>query len=150
MSFAGSATMPSKAKRQAWREQDMIEALKNVEEKKMGWHLASKTFNVPATTLRRRFKNGYKGKKGDLGGKRPVFCEEIENQFAQHLRDMESRFFGLTLKDLKKLVFEFATKNNILLFYYSIFYYFYCLMYPFIDVLCYKLYFCIFNIWLHS
>ncbi|KAJ3656223.1 hypothetical protein Zmor_015317 [Zophobas morio] len=45
----------------------MAEALRNVREKKMGWQLASKIFNVPATTLRRRFKNNCNSTKGDLG-----------------------------------------------------------------------------------
>ena len=42
--------------RQAWNEENMREAISNVKEKRMGWRLAAKTFNVPATTLRRRFK----------------------------------------------------------------------------------------------
>ena len=68
----------------------MAEALRNVREKKMGWQLASKIFNVPATTLRRRFKNNCNSTKGDFGGKRPVFSREMEDQFAQHIKDMEA------------------------------------------------------------
>ncbi|XP_063904724.1 jerky protein homolog-like [Zophobas morio] len=105
--------MSSKANRQLWEEKNMAEALRNVREKKMGWQLASKNFNVPATTLRRRFKNNCNSTKRDLGGKRPVFSREMENQFVQHIKDMEAKLFGLTLKDLKKLIFEFASKNNI-------------------------------------
>ncbi|KAJ3656591.1 hypothetical protein Zmor_015660 [Zophobas morio] len=105
--------MSSKARRQLWEEKNMAEALRNVRKKKMGWQLAFKIFNVPATTLRRRFKNNCNSTKGDLGGKRPVFTREIEDQFAQHIKDMEAKFFGLTLKDLKKLIFEFLSKNNI-------------------------------------
>lgn len=107
------STSLATTKRQEWREEDMAEALRNVQEKKMGWQLASKTFNVPSTTLRRRFKNNFSSRKGDLGGPRPVFSREIEDEFARHITDMETRFFGLTYKDLSKLVFEFADKNNI-------------------------------------
>ena len=103
MSLAASSTMSSKAKRQLWEEKNMAEALRNVREKKMGWQLASKIFNVPATTLRRRFKNNCNSTKGDLGGKRPVFSREMEDQFAQHIKDMEAKFFGLTLKDFSNL-----------------------------------------------
>lgn len=105
--------MASKTKRQEWGEQNMVEALRNIQEKNMGWQLAAKTFNVPASTLRRRFKNSCKSTKGDLGGRRPVFSRELEEEFVQHIRDMETRFFGITLKDLQKLIFEFADKNNI-------------------------------------
>ncbi|XP_063924691.1 uncharacterized protein LOC135138643 [Zophobas morio] len=105
--------MSSKAKRQLWEEKNMAEALRKVREKKMGWQLASKIFNVPATTLRRRSKNNCNSTKGDLGGKRPVFSWEMEDQFAQHIKDIQAKFFSLTLKDLKKLIFEFVSKNNI-------------------------------------
>lgn len=105
--------MKTKPKRQEWREEDMALALKNVREKNMGWLLASKTFKVPPSTLRRRFKNNCNSTKGDLGGVRPVFCREIEEEFVRHIREMETRFFGLTLKDLQKLIFEFANKNDI-------------------------------------
>ncbi|KAJ3652116.1 hypothetical protein Zmor_018111 [Zophobas morio] len=104
--------MSSKPKRQLWEEKNMAEALRNVRKKKMGWQLASKIFNVPATTPRRRFKNNCNSTKGDWGGKRPVFSREMEDQFAQHIKDMEAKLFGLTLKDLKTLIFEFASNNN--------------------------------------
>ncbi|KAJ3652115.1 hypothetical protein Zmor_018110 [Zophobas morio] len=105
--------MSSKPKRQLWEEKNMAEALRNVRKKKMGWQLASKIFNVPATTPRRRFKNNCNSTKGDWRGKRPVFSREMEDQFAQHIKDMEAKLFGLTLKDFKKLIFEFASKNDI-------------------------------------
>lgn len=36
-----------------------------------------------------------------------------EKEIASHIIQMESRFFGLTTKDLSHLVFDFAEKNHI-------------------------------------
>lgn len=83
----------------------MQEAITNVKEKKMGWQLAAKTFNVPATTLRRRFQKD-DSSMGDLGGCRQVLPREIEEELVKHIMDMETRFFGLTTKDLRKLVYS--------------------------------------------
>lgn len=105
--------MSGQKKRQEWSEEAMVEALQNIKDKKMGWLLAAKTFNVPATTLRRRFKARCNATKGDLGGRRAVLSRDIEEELIQHIIQMETRFFGLTMKDLRRLVFQIAEKNNI-------------------------------------
>lgn len=78
----------------------------------MGWHLAAKNYNVPATTLRRRFKTN-NATKGDLGGRRTVLPQEIEQDLANHILDMETRFFGFTTTDLRRLVYEIVEKNHL-------------------------------------
>lgn len=90
----------------------MREAIQAVKEKKMGWKMAAKTYDVPATTLRRRFKKD-DAAKGDLGGRRSILPREVEEDLVKHVVDMETRFFGLTTKDLRKLVFEIAERNNL-------------------------------------
>lgn len=106
------ASMPGQKKRQEWSEEAMEDALQNIKDKKMGWQLAAKTFNVPAT-LHRRFKNGCIARKGDLGGRRPVLSRDrdIEEDLMQHIIEMETRFFLLTMKDLRRLVFQIASKK---------------------------------------
>ena len=99
--------------RQAWREEDMQQAIENIRRKTMGWRLASKTFNVPFTTLRRRVKEGKGSKKETLGGKRPVFDANLEQLLVEKVKDMESRFFGLTANELRKLVYQIAETNNL-------------------------------------
>lgn len=52
-------------------------------------------YNVPATTLKRHKKNlcgGYK----KCSAVRMIFTADMETQLAQHLRDLDSRFHGLT------------------------------------------------------
>lgn len=44
-------TVKNKTTRHTWSEENMREALEKIQQKKMGWKLASKTYNVPATPL---------------------------------------------------------------------------------------------------
>ena len=53
-------------------------------------------------------KNGKK-----IIGRAPDLPEEIENQLAEHVIEMEARFCGLQLKDLRKLAFQIADANDI-------------------------------------
>ncbi|KAJ8947237.1 hypothetical protein NQ318_012003 [Aromia moschata] len=90
-------------KRQLWSEADMQQALNCVTEKSMGFKLAAKICNVPKTTLRRRFAKKQGWSKGDLGGRRTIFSKDVEKEIADHIIDMETRFFGLTNKNLRRL-----------------------------------------------
>ncbi|XP_030764767.1 uncharacterized protein LOC115889001 [Sitophilus oryzae] len=51
--------------------------------------------------------------KGYLGGRKATFSKAIEDEIAGHIIEMETRFFGLTSKDLRRMVFEVAEKNKI-------------------------------------
>lgn len=109
--------------RLSWREEDMKSAIKAVETNQMGWLKASKTFNVPFGTLRRRANNRDTGrhcnkiatgfKKGYMGGNRATFSAQQEYELVEHLKNMETRFFGITTIELRKLAFQWAQKNNI-------------------------------------
>ena len=48
-----------------------------------------------------------------LGRYRPVFNEALEKEIAEYALQMEARFYGLTLKDLKSLAFQLAERNGI-------------------------------------
>lgn len=107
----------TQSKRQQWSDSDMSKALSCVKQKQMGWKLASKTFNVPSSTLRRRAanKNTYaiNETKGFLGGSVPTFDKDIEDQITKHIKELETRFYGLTMLELRKLAFDLAEKNGI-------------------------------------
>lgn len=67
-----------------------IEALRN---KKMGLKKACKEFNVPRTTLQRRYKSTVESTAAaakKLGSRRNVFDMEMENELVQHVKDMEN------------------------------------------------------------
>lgn len=94
----------------------MERALNAVRNREMGWLRASKTFNVPTATLRRRALNKNRiatNTKKYLGSLESVLNEEAEAAIVKHILDLESRFFGLTTTDVRKLAYEVAEKMKI-------------------------------------
>lgn len=102
-----------KSNRESWDENNMQEAIVAVKAKRMGWLLASKTFNVPFGTLRRRASKEEGWKKGYIGGHKSTFNENLENELVQHIKKMESMFFGLTTDNVRKLAFQIAEAKQI-------------------------------------
>ena len=51
--------------------------------------------------------------KNNLGPFKTAFTADQENQLVQHILEMKKRLFGLTMKDLKNLAFQFAGRNRI-------------------------------------
>lgn len=110
--------------RGSWSEESMREAVKKVLEGKMGYYKAAKQFDVPQTTLERKVKaarsvlnetsdgNLPTPIKVPLGPRLPVFSKSEENELCSYLLEMEERLYGLTIKDLKSLVYQLAIKNN--------------------------------------
>lgn len=102
--------------RQSWDEKSMRNAIDAVKSGQMGWLRAAKLFNVPQATLRRRANDVNKRAKvcvKVLGRFSTTFSEGEERDFVEHILLLESRLFGITTTDIKKLAFEFATKNHI-------------------------------------
>lgn len=102
-----------KSTRQNWTEQNMQQAIDAVLNKRMGWLLASKTYNVPFTTLRRRARLPQGYKKGYLGGHKITFSEDLETEIVQHIKALENSFFGLTTTDLRRLAYQVAEAKHI-------------------------------------
>lgn len=73
---------------------------------------ASITFRIPRTTLRSHTKQSNKPPTR-LGSKIPVFNAAQEEELVQHLLKLESRFYGLNMRDIKELAFELAERNNL-------------------------------------
>ncbi|XP_063923085.1 uncharacterized protein LOC135137388 [Zophobas morio] len=91
----------------------MAKAIDAVTKKEMGWLKASKSFGVPATTLRRRIKNQMGANKGYLGGRKTTFTPEVEEEILEHIKRLEEMFFGITRRDLRKLAYDVAERNGI-------------------------------------
>lgn len=104
-----------KTEQQSWDPQAMQRAINAVKDG-MPMQTAAKNYNVPRNTLKRRVLNKNQHAKDTnkvLGHYRPVFNEEQERQLVQHLLDMEVRFFGITVHDLRSLAYQLAEQNNI-------------------------------------
>ncbi|KAK9693636.1 CENP-B N-terminal DNA-binding domain [Popillia japonica] len=112
--------MPRQYKRtslqQSWDTGAMQSAIKAVIEDNVPLQTASIIYNVPRNTLKRRvlgksiFATG--GKK-ILGSIRPVFDEKQEQEIVEHIKEMETRFYGLSKKDVRSLAFNLAEKNDL-------------------------------------
>ncbi|KAK9745398.1 CENP-B N-terminal DNA-binding domain [Popillia japonica] len=116
-----------KSDQQTWDAGAMQRAIEAVTNDGMAYSTAAKMFSVPRNTLKRRVlgKNiDAKGNKKVLGKFRAVFSEEQEAELivfseeqeaelVRHILDLEVRFFGVTISDLRSLAYSLAKKNEI-------------------------------------
>jgi len=103
-----------KGEKGLWKEEDLRRAVKNVVVDKMSKKRAARLNNVPRPTLIRHLKKVSQG----LGvkkqpGRPTVLSDDQEEELVALLQDMESRLFGLTISDVRRLVFVFCEKNGI-------------------------------------
>ncbi|CAH2013916.1 unnamed protein product [Acanthoscelides obtectus] len=105
-----------KDKRKSWKKEDMETAITVVREKKMGTLKAAKTFNVPRTTLQTL------SKKLDLTpaqavctklGRKPYLGEDLEKELVSYLLIMEQKFYGYTIRDLRRMAYQIAIRNHL-------------------------------------
>nr|CAH7729982.1 unnamed protein product [Callosobruchus chinensis] len=106
---------PSKGvKQHIWSENNMLQAVKAVRNKSVGYLMASKTFNVPRATLFRYCQNN--GDSLTLNkqrlGRKPVLSEELEKKLVEYLI-MDKNYFGLTRRDVRSVAYQLAKQNNI-------------------------------------
>jgi hypothetical protein len=94
----------------------MRQAVKAVKKKEMGPLKTAKAFNVPRSTL----KDYVKTKDTDIEkrlnvplGRKSVLSPETENHLVQYCSHMEKAFYGLTMKDLQRMAFQLAIRNNL-------------------------------------
>ena len=109
-------TYKRKSQRGAWKENDMEAALKQVRNKELSLREAARAYNVPKSTLARRVIGRNKfvtGFKKHLGRYVPDFPPDYEQELGEYILQMESRPFGLTCQDVRRLAFEFADKNGL-------------------------------------
>ena len=81
-------------------------AINAIKQNKIGFLKASKIFNVPKSTLRRHSKEqNILGNGGHKHlGRHVDLPSDIEKQLVQHILELESRFYGLTPLDLRRLL----------------------------------------------
>lgn len=102
--------------RQGWSEEAMQRAIGAVNNGEAGWLKASKLYGVPQATLRRRAQNKNliaTGTKKQLGRFQQTFSADLEREIVDHIKLLESRLFGLSSTDLRKLAYDLAHKNGI-------------------------------------
>lgn len=94
----------------------MKKAIETIRTKQMRWKKAAKTFEVPKTTLMRLSmeKYGEPANAASVTAGRPsVLPPELEEQLREYCLVMESTFFGLTRRDLRRMAYQQAERNGI-------------------------------------
>lgn len=94
----------------AWTEADLKGAV-NAIEGGSSKRKAAKQFNIPFTTLRDRLKNN--NLSNPKLGRKPIFTQQQENEVAEQVKLLASLYYGVTVTDLRKLVYKYAELNNI-------------------------------------
>ncbi|KAK9731619.1 CENP-B N-terminal DNA-binding domain [Popillia japonica] len=90
-----------KTDRQLWSKESMGFAIEAVQDGRMGWLAASKQFNVPQATLRRRAQGKNKQVRGvdkGLGRFCTTFPKEMELDLVEHIKSRENVFVQLFQK----------------------------------------------------
>jgi hypothetical protein len=105
-----------KTNRASWSEENMEKAMDKVKAKEMSIGEASQYYDIPKSTLGRRVlgrNKVVKGSEKQLGRFNTTFDKLFEDELVRYVKDMESRFFGMTYMDLRKLAFQLAEKNKL-------------------------------------
>ncbi|XP_070529630.1 tigger transposable element-derived protein 1-like [Cardiocondyla obscurior] len=93
-----------------WSKQDMDAAIQKYNEGTVKFNEVCRMYGIPKPTFRRHLKglNSHKriGRPRDL-------TDEMEKELVRHILELESRFFGLTIKDLRHLAFQLAEKYKL-------------------------------------
>jgi hypothetical protein len=86
---------------------EIIEKIKNGESKRS----IAKSYGIHEATLRKRLKAGTV--PSSLGRFNKVFSPEMEQALADHCRQLDNYFYGVTKKELGRFAFEMAEKNGL-------------------------------------
>jgi len=93
----------------------MIKAVNAVRSKQMGYLKVSKEFGVPRGTLERYVKK--EAEPSELVktrmGRHPILPENVEADLTNYCKEMDKRFYGLRLTDIKHMAFQLAISNNL-------------------------------------
>ncbi|XP_050519058.1 uncharacterized protein LOC126893149 [Diabrotica virgifera virgifera] len=103
-------TMMNSRKKATWSAEQLQEAINAVRSGK-GKRQSAREFGIPYSTLKDRL-NTNTACAAQLG-RHPIFSTEQEKRVADRCIYLAKMFYGLTATDLRKIVYEFAVKNNI-------------------------------------
>lgn len=95
----------------SWSEESMAKAVESVRRKELSIHKAAVRYDIKYSTLQKHVK--INSCKKSLGRYKAVFTEHQENEFVEHIKELDRRFYGLTRKDLCELAYQYAEKNKI-------------------------------------
>ena len=101
-----------KSERGSYGEENLRKAISEVVNGNMSKAKASKQYHIPLATLVRRCKNPDHTPNG-LGRYKCVFDSEFEHDLCNYIIEMQNRFYGLSLSDLRSIAFQLAERNEL-------------------------------------
>ena len=75
-----------------------------------GLNECTRVYGVPKATIRRYADENTVPNNVKTKGRPPVFCKDMERIISEHILHLEECFFGLTIKEVRKLAFDVATQ----------------------------------------
>ena len=97
-----------------WSSDNLVRAVNAVVTAGMSKKGAAKMYGIPRPTLQRHIKKAEKGLGVKKQHGRPcVLSQEQEESLCRRLLDMEARLYGLTVEDVRRIVYQFCEINNI-------------------------------------
>lgn len=103
--------------RGTWEPSKMLEAIDKVKSRSMSLREASQVFQIPKSTLARRVLEKNKlvsGAMKHLGRHVQTLNDAFEAELVKYVKDMESRYFGITCTELRKIAYQLAERNNVI------------------------------------
>ncbi|XP_063230496.1 uncharacterized protein LOC134535356 [Bacillus rossius redtenbacheri] len=91
--------------------QDILDEAKRKIEAGDSKRKVARDLGIKESTLRKRLKAGTV--PVSLGRFKNALSDEMEKELAQHCKDLDNRFYGLTRKHIMKVAFDFAEKNGV-------------------------------------
>lgn len=88
-----------------------IARAKALTEKEKSKRAAASAIGISEACLRKRLKLNYAATS--IGRFKLTFNNEQESEFANHCKQMDEWYFGLTVNDLRRLAYEYADANKI-------------------------------------
>ena len=101
-------------KKCSYSNESLQMALDSIRKGEMSRKKASNSYGIPRSTLIKQLKlRPTDHHQPRLGRYRPVFSDSLENELVMHVVDMQNRFYGLSLMELRKIAYELASRNGI-------------------------------------
>ncbi len=108
--MSSAKTNPGTQKRKLWSDESMTAAVECVQDGKAGLREASRLYNVPVETLRRRVVGVVQ--VGCRPGPATVLTEEEEDRLSDYLMQMAEMGFGLTREDISRVAYSIAERSR--------------------------------------
>ncbi|CAH2087173.1 unnamed protein product [Euphydryas editha] len=100
----------SKRKYNSWNNDIMEAAIKKFKDGELRFNEVCRVYNIPKPTFRRHLKGLNKHQRI---GRPKDLTAEMETELVRHVLLLESRFFGLTITDLRRLAYQLAEKYGL-------------------------------------